>query len=82
LAVAEERLLFSLHSYTWGTRLHQLIALDVYRRHLAELLVRLGRGALEFSLRDKDPAHATVQGAYALYLIKYRYPQWIDQDFK
>lgn len=147
LPVKEQRLLFSPDAYTWGTRLHQLIGLDVYRRFngpspelnavinpVAEKVARetffefrvndaypqrvwtlVGagrpdlvrkqwvlrllsyqrpdgswpscwygwcRGVAEFSLRDKDPAHVTVQGAYVLYLIKYRYPQWIDENFR
>lgn len=147
LPVKERTLLFSPNAYTWGTRLHQLIGLDVYRRFngpspeldavinpVSEAVAREGsfdfrvndmyyqriwtlfgagrpdlvrkkwvlqllasqrpdgtwpscwygwcRGIFQFSMGPGDPAHASVQGAYALYLIKYRYPQWIDQNFK
>jgi hypothetical protein len=147
LPVQERADLFSPTRFRWGTRLHQLIALDVLRRFngptpqldgvinpVAEKVARETffefrvndaypqriwtifaagrpdlvrkqwvlrllanqrpggtwpscwygwcRGALEFSLAYSDPAHVSVQGAYALYLIKYRYPEWIDQNFK
>ena len=139
--------LFTPGRYTWGSRLHQLIALDIYRyfngpspelnavinptaeavareahwdfrvtdaypQHIWSVLaagrpdlirkqwvLRLiahqrpdgswpdcwhgwCRGALQFSSHDIDPDHVTSQAAYALYLIKYRYPQWIDEHFR
>ncbi len=40
------------------------------------------RGVFEFSLSKEDFAHATVQGAWALYQLKYRYPEWIKQNFR
>ncbi len=40
------------------------------------------RGIVEFHIGDLDTAHTTVQGAYVLYLIKYRYPQWIAEHFQ
>jgi hypothetical protein len=147
LAIQERADLFSPSKFHWGTRLHQLIALDVYRRfngptpeleavinpvseavaleaifdfrvndmYLQRIWALFGagrpdlvrkkwvlqllayqhpdgtwpscwygwcRGAFDFSLGPGDPAHVSVQGAYALYLIKYRYPQWIDENFK
>ena len=39
------------------------------------------RGVFEFSLQDPDPGHTTVQGAWALYMLKYRYAQWIEQHY-
>ena len=147
LPVQERVDLFTPGRYTWGSRLHQLIALDIYRHFngpsyrldavinpVAEAVAREAhwdfrvtdsypqhiwsildagrpdlirkqwvlrlmayqradgsfpfcwhgwcRGAFEFSLQDGDRDHVTTQGAYALYLIKYRYPQWIDQHFQ
>jgi hypothetical protein len=32
-------------------------------------------------LQDPDPGHTTVQGAWALYMLKYRYAQWIEQHY-
>jgi hypothetical protein len=40
------------------------------------------RGIFEFSLTQEDQEHTTVQAAWALYQLKYRYPDWIDQNFK
>ena len=40
------------------------------------------KGVLEFRAQDVDPAHATVQAAWLLYMLKYRYPQWIDQHYQ
>jgi 4-amino-4-deoxy-L-arabinose transferase-like glycosyltransferase len=39
------------------------------------------RGVFEFSLGEGDPGHSTVQAAWALYMLKYRYPQWIEQHY-
>ena len=39
------------------------------------------RGVFEFRLDDADPGHATVHAAWALYQLKYRYPQWIKQHY-
>ena len=39
------------------------------------------RGIFEFKFRDSDPGHSTVQAAWALYMLKYRYPQWIEQHY-
>jgi hypothetical protein len=39
------------------------------------------RGILEFSLQDTDPGHPTVQAAWALYMLKYRYEDWIDHHY-
>ena len=46
------------------------------------LLVWLVPRRLEFSLTQEDQEHTTVQAAWALYLLKYRYPDWINQNFK
>lgn len=40
------------------------------------------RGIFEFRLDDWDPGHSTVQAAWALYLLKYRYSQWIEQRYQ
>ena len=40
------------------------------------------KGVFEFRRGDVDPAHATVQAAWALYQIKYRYPQWIEERYR
>lgn len=39
------------------------------------------RGVFEFRFGDPDPGHATVHAAWALYQLKYRYPQWIEQHY-
>jgi len=40
------------------------------------------RGVLEFSLTQEDHDHTTVQAAWALYLLKYHYSDWIKQNFQ
>jgi len=40
------------------------------------------RGIFEFRMQDSDPGHATVQATWALYMLKYRYSQWIDQHYR
>lgn len=42
-----------------------------------------GKGVLEFGL-DKSfgLSHVTVQAAWALYMLKYRFPRWIDQHYR
>ncbi len=40
------------------------------------------RGIFEFKFEDNDPGHATVQAAWALYMLKYRYPQWVEQRYQ
>ena len=40
------------------------------------------RGILEFRLGDVGPDHSTVQAAWALYMLKYRFPQWIEQHYR
>jgi 4-amino-4-deoxy-L-arabinose transferase-like glycosyltransferase len=40
------------------------------------------RGVFQFSLGKGDPGHSTVQAAWALYMLKYRYPQWIEQHYR
>ena len=40
------------------------------------------RGVFEFKLGNYDPGHSTVQAAWALYMLKYRYPQWIEEHYK
>jgi hypothetical protein len=40
------------------------------------------RGMLEFKLNDYYPVHPTVQAAWALYQLKYRYPQWIEEHYR
>ncbi|HUI83755.1 MAG TPA: hypothetical protein VL240_06000 [Candidatus Binatia bacterium] len=39
------------------------------------------RGVLEFRLKDQDFGHSTVQAAWALYMLKYRYSDWIAQHY-
>jgi hypothetical protein len=36
---------------------------------------------LEFSTREKDDAHSSVQAAWALYQLKYRYADWIAKNY-
>jgi len=38
------------------------------------------RGIFEFGLTN--PGHPTVQAAWALTMLKYRYPQWIEEHYK
>ncbi len=40
------------------------------------------RGVLEFSRSESDYGHSTVQAAWALYLLKYRYSDWIVQNYR
>lgn len=40
------------------------------------------RGIFEFRLGDYGSDHSTVQAAWALYMLKYRYPQWIEQHYQ
>jgi hypothetical protein len=40
------------------------------------------KGVFEFSARDIDPVHTTVQAAWALYMLKYRYPRWIERHYR
>jgi hypothetical protein len=40
------------------------------------------RGIFEFSLSEVDQGHTTVQGAWALYQVKYRYSDWVKQNFQ
>ena len=39
------------------------------------------RGIFEFRFGDFGPDHSTVQAAWALYMLKYRHPQWIKQHY-
>ena len=38
------------------------------------------RGILEFGVYN--PGHATVQAAWALTMIKYRYPRWVEEHYR
>jgi hypothetical protein len=40
------------------------------------------RGVLEFSLSQNDYGHSTVQAAWALYMLKYRYSDWIAKNYR
>lgn len=40
------------------------------------------RGVFEFSLTQEDHAHTTVQAAWTLYQLKYRYSDWIKRNFQ
>jgi len=40
------------------------------------------RGVFEFRIDNGGDGHATVQAAWALTMLKYRYPQWIDQHYR
>ena len=40
------------------------------------------RGVLEFSLSENDYGHSTVQAAWALYQLKYRYSDWIAKNYQ
>lgn len=40
------------------------------------------RGILDFQIDDRGSAHATVQAAWALSSLKYKYPEWIDQHYR
>ena len=40
------------------------------------------RGVFEFSLSQNDHGHSTVQAAWALYQLKYRYSDWIAKNYK
>ena len=41
------------------------------------------RTPYRFSFRDELPtAHSTAQGMWISYMLKHRYPEWIDQNYK
>jgi len=40
------------------------------------------RGVLEFSRTQSDYGHSTVQAAWALYMLKYRYGDWIAKNYQ
>jgi hypothetical protein len=40
------------------------------------------RGVFEFRIDNGGDGHATVQAAWALTMLKYRYPQWIEQHYQ
>ena len=40
------------------------------------------RGVADFSLTANDPGHSTVQAAWALYMLKYRYSDWITKNYQ
>jgi hypothetical protein len=39
------------------------------------------RGVFEFRA-PPYPAHTTVQAAWALYMLKYRYPEWVKENYR
>ncbi len=39
------------------------------------------RGIFEFKVESETSQHATVQAAWSLYMLKYRYPQWVEQHY-
>jgi hypothetical protein len=138
--------LYSPDRYHWGTRLHQLMGLNFYRRfngsppemdrlinHLADRVAQEAhydfrmndgyiqrtafvlaagrpdlirrrwverildyqkpdgswdycwygwcRGVFEFGFKY-NPGHATVQAAWALAMLKYRYPHWAEEHYQ
>ncbi|MGA3315834.1 MAG: hypothetical protein ABSC64_05280 [Candidatus Korobacteraceae bacterium] len=40
------------------------------------------RGVFEFRINSGGDGHTTVQAAWALTMLKYRYPQWIDENYQ
>ena len=41
-----------------------------------------GPGLFAFTVGRRVPnSHTTVQGAWILYMLKYRYPDWIDRNY-
>jgi hypothetical protein len=40
------------------------------------------RGVLEFSTKQNDYGHSTVQAAWALYMLKYKYSDWIAKNYR
>jgi hypothetical protein len=40
------------------------------------------RGVMEFSLNENDYGHSTVQAAWALFMLKYRYSDWIAKSYQ
>jgi len=40
------------------------------------------RGIFEFRIDSGGDGHATVQAAWALTMLKYRYPQWIEEHYR
>jgi hypothetical protein len=42
-----------------------------------------GPGVFVFRMTPQVPnAHTTVQGVWLLYMLKYRYPQWIEENYR
>ncbi len=139
--------MFSIHTYVWGRRNHQLLALAMYRHfngtnaeqdavinYIADKVARDAywdfrvsdsyeqrsafllaanrpdlvrsrwierilanqqpdgswgycwygwcRGVAEFRFGRTDHGHATVQAAWALYQLKYRYSEWIKEHYQ
>jgi len=50
--------------------------------HWSYCWYRWCKGIFEFSAGDPDPAHTTVQAAWALHMLKHRFPRWIDQHYQ
>ena len=40
------------------------------------------KGLFEFRLHDVDQLHTTIQAAWALAMLKYRFPRWIDEHYE
>lgn len=40
------------------------------------------RGVMEFDFSKEDHGHSTVQAAWALYQLKYRYSDWVAKNYK
>src|ERR1017187_8284246 len=40
------------------------------------------KGIFEFGTQKSNTDHTTVQAAWALYMLKYRFPQWAQQHFQ
>jgi hypothetical protein len=40
------------------------------------------KGIIDFSRQDPDPSYTTVQAAWALYMLKHRFPQWTERHYE
>jgi len=50
---------------------------------LAGKLAQLVLNSLPLLFGDELPsAHSTAQGMWISYMLKYRYPKWIEQNYK
>ena len=50
--------------------------------HNYESLFDPGPGAVSFEDFRPSAEHSTVQAVWVLYMLKHRYPEWVDQNYR